>query len=98
MLVASDAVGLGLNLNIRRLIFHSTSKFDGKVDRSLEPAEIKQVGARPVAAGVKARFGGLDFTSSESFSDRDRLRAARAGSEAVSRRGSCQRAAEGTWL
>ena len=27
--MASDAVGMGLNLNIRRIIFHSLSKFDG---------------------------------------------------------------------
>jgi hypothetical protein len=29
VMVASDAVGMGLNLNIRRVIFHATSKPDG---------------------------------------------------------------------
>ena len=29
MLAASDAVGMGLNLNIRRVIFYSLSKYDG---------------------------------------------------------------------
>ena len=29
ILVASDAVGMGLNLNIRRIIFHSIMKFEG---------------------------------------------------------------------
>ncbi len=29
ILVASDAVGMGLNLNIRRIIFHSIVKFEG---------------------------------------------------------------------
>lgn len=29
VLVASDAVGMGLNLNIRRIIFHSLRKFEG---------------------------------------------------------------------
>ncbi len=29
VLVASDAVGMGLNLNIRRIIFHSLNKFEG---------------------------------------------------------------------
>lgn len=29
VLVASDAVGMGLNLNIRRVIFHSLRKSDG---------------------------------------------------------------------
>lgn len=29
VLVASDAVGMGLNLNIRRIIFHTLQKYDG---------------------------------------------------------------------
>lgn len=29
MLVASDAIGMGLNLNIRRVVFSSMYKFDG---------------------------------------------------------------------
>ena len=31
VLVASDAIGLGLNLSIRRVIFTALSKFDGQV-------------------------------------------------------------------
>jgi ATP-dependent RNA helicase SUPV3L1/SUV3 len=46
VLVASDAVGLGLNLNIARVILTTTEKFDGAVDRRLDPSEIKQVGDR----------------------------------------------------
>ena len=30
VLVASDAVGMGLNLNIRRIIFHTLEKYDGE--------------------------------------------------------------------
>ena len=30
VLVASDAVGMGLNLNIRRIIFHTLEKYDGR--------------------------------------------------------------------
>lgn len=30
VLVASDAVGMGLNLNIRRIIFHTLQKYDGE--------------------------------------------------------------------
>lgn len=33
VLVASDAIGMGLNLNIRRVIFSSLTKFDGTEDR-----------------------------------------------------------------
>lgn len=29
VMVASDAVGMGLNLNIRRIIFHSVNKREG---------------------------------------------------------------------
>ena len=31
VLVASDAVGMGLNLNIRRIIFHTLEKYDGEL-------------------------------------------------------------------
>lgn len=34
ILVASDAVGMGLNLNIRRIIFHSVTKYDGAMHLS----------------------------------------------------------------
>jgi superfamily II DNA/RNA helicase len=46
VLVASDAVGLGLNLNIKRVLFTAMQKFDGTETRPLTVAEIKQVGGR----------------------------------------------------
>ena len=46
VLVATDAIGMGLNLNIRRVIFSATEKFDGKEVRTLTPHEIKQIGGR----------------------------------------------------
>jgi acylphosphatase len=49
---ATDAVGMGLNLAIRRIIFSETSKFDGVRRRPLSVSEIKQIGGR---AG---RYGG----------------------------------------
>jgi ATP-dependent RNA helicase SUPV3L1/SUV3 len=45
-LVASDAVGMGLNLSIRRIIFDSTSKFDGMSWGTLPISEIKQIAGR----------------------------------------------------
>lgn len=36
ILVASDAVGMGLNLNIRRIIFHSVTKYDGGIPYRLQ--------------------------------------------------------------
>lgn len=46
VLVASDAVGMGLNLSIGRVIFTSLEKFDGERQRSLTSAEAKQVAGR----------------------------------------------------
>lgn len=45
-LVASDAIGMGLNLEIKRVIFESVTKWDGAVFRNLSIPEIKQIGGR----------------------------------------------------
>lgn len=53
VLVATDAIGMGLNIGpLRRVMFSSLSKWDGQKERSLLWQEIKQIGGR---AG---RFGG----------------------------------------
>lgn len=49
--VSTDAIGMGLNLPIRRIIFMETEKFDGVERRELKPEEIKQI------AGRAGRFG-----------------------------------------
>jgi ATP-dependent RNA helicase SUPV3L1/SUV3 len=41
-----EIVGYGLNLNIRRIIFHKISKFDGIELRNLNSSEIKQISGR----------------------------------------------------
>jgi ATP-dependent RNA helicase SUPV3L1/SUV3 len=53
VLIASDAIGMGLNLNIGRLIFSTLSKYDGKDMRPLTTSEIKQI------AGRAGRFGSV---------------------------------------
>ncbi|KAI9745708.1 MAG: RNA helicase [Claussenomyces sp. TS43310] len=45
-LVASDAVGMGLNLSIKRVIFEATSKHDGTSFRTIRTSELKQIGGR----------------------------------------------------
>lgn len=46
-LVASDAIGMGLNLSIKRIVFESATKNDGGNNvRSLTTAEIKQIAGR----------------------------------------------------
>lgn len=44
--VASDAIGMGLNLEIRRVIFESVHKYDGFQHRMLTVPEFKQIGGR----------------------------------------------------
>ena len=46
VLVATDAIGMGLNLPIRRVVFSALVKWDGKQERSLTPAEVRQIGGR----------------------------------------------------
>lgn len=45
-LVASDAIGMGLNLAVRRIIFSSVYKFDMGTDRVLTVPQIKQIAGR----------------------------------------------------
>ena len=40
VLIATDAIGMGLNLSIKRIVFKSVSKFDGREMRKLLPAVI----------------------------------------------------------
>lgn len=46
VLVATDAIGLGLNLPIRRVLFGALAKFDGREDRWLDDEEIRQIAGR----------------------------------------------------
>jgi ATP-dependent RNA helicase SUPV3L1/SUV3 len=45
-LVATDAIGMGLNLNLDHVAFAKLSKFDGHAMRRLSPAEIAQIAGR----------------------------------------------------
>lgn len=46
VVVATDAIGMGMNLPIQRIVFLETDKFDGMRHRDLTPAEIKQIAGR----------------------------------------------------
>ena len=52
--VSTDAIGMGLNLPIRRILFMDTEKFDGVERRALKPEEIQQI------AGRAGRYGMYD--------------------------------------
>jgi len=45
-LVATDAIGMGLNLDINHVAFAGTRKFDGQHHRQLTPAELAQISGR----------------------------------------------------
>lgn len=51
VVVSTDAIGMGLNLPVRRIVFMEVEKYDGKSQRLLEITEIKQI------AGRAGRFG-----------------------------------------
>ncbi|KAM7462828.1 hypothetical protein LguiA_030949 [Lonicera macranthoides] len=57
VLVASDAIGMGLNLNISRIIFSTLQKFDGVEMRELSVPEIKQIAGRAGRYGSKFPVG-----------------------------------------
>lgn len=46
VLVASDAVGMGLNLNIRRVVFNSLSKYNGDKIVPVPASQVKQIAGR----------------------------------------------------
>ncbi|KAL5722745.1 RNA helicase [Ranunculus cassubicifolius] len=46
VLVASDAVGMGLNLNIRRVVFYTLSKYNGDKIVPVPATQVKQIAGR----------------------------------------------------
>ena len=56
-LVATDAIGMGLNLDIDHVAFSATSKFDGRRMRSLFPHELGQIAGRAGRHTQDGTFG-----------------------------------------
>jgi ATP-dependent RNA helicase SUPV3L1/SUV3 len=54
ILIATDAIGMGLNLPIKRILFSTIEKFDGNSFRELTVSELKQI------SGRAGRFGKYD--------------------------------------
>lgn len=52
IVVCTDAIGMGVNLPIRRVIFTEVEKFDGLVKRRLNMGEIKQIAGRAGRKGL----------------------------------------------
>ena len=56
-LVATDAIGMGLNLDVDHVAFASDRKFDGYQFRRLNPAELAQIAGRAGRASRDGTFG-----------------------------------------
>ncbi|MEC1721793.1 helicase-related protein [Schinkia azotoformans] len=52
VIVATDAIGMGLNLPIRRIVFLENEKFDGTRRRRLTSQEVKQIAGRAGRKGI----------------------------------------------
>ena len=69
VLVATDAIAMGLNLPIKTLLFAKDNKFDGLRRRELLPSEISQIAGRAGRYGMEDRgfVGALDKKSLETI-------------------------------
>jgi ATP-dependent RNA helicase SUPV3L1/SUV3 len=52
ILIATDAIGMGLNLPIQRIIFCNIHKFDGVASRLLNATEVRQIAGRAGRYGI----------------------------------------------
>lgn len=68
VVVATDAIGMGVSLPIRRIIFCEDTKFDGQKRRPLEFGEIRQI------AGRAGRFGMYDLGLVMTLTDGDLIK------------------------
>ena len=71
-LVATDAIGMGLNLDVNHVAFSSISKFDGRSMRFLAPNELAQIAGR---AGRGMRDGSFGETGEVSSLTEDVVKA-----------------------
>mgnify|MGYP001162797659 CR=1 FL=1 len=67
-IVATDAIGMGLNLNINQVYFSGLEKFDGKYVRPLNDMEVAQIAGR---AGRYTKAGYFGSTLGAKFSNEE---------------------------
>lgn len=78
ILITTDAIGMGVNLPIKRIIFMDIRKFDGREVRYLSSQEVKQIAGRAGRKGIydKGYVGYLGNTRNfieENIDNRDRI-------------------------
>jgi ATP-dependent RNA helicase SUPV3L1/SUV3 len=67
-LVATDAIGMGLNMDIAHVAFASLSKFDGRRHRRLTLSEMAQIAGRAGRYQKDGSFGTVQLGTSEAAS------------------------------
>lgn len=55
IVVATDAIGMGMNLPVKRIVFLETQKFDGICRRELNASEVKQIAGRAGRRGYEEK-------------------------------------------
>jgi len=65
-IVATDAIGMGLNLDLNHVAFGAVTKFDGKRKRRLTPSEMAQIAGRAGRHQRDGSFGTLTGGGSRS--------------------------------
>ncbi len=72
VLVATDAIAMGLNLPIKTLLFSKDNKFDGLRRRELLPTEVAQISGRAGRYGLEelGYIGALDAKALETISSK----------------------------
>jgi ATP-dependent RNA helicase SUPV3L1/SUV3 len=71
-LVATDAIGMGLNMDVAHVAFAGLEKFDGRRDRRLTNAEMAQIAGRAGRHQKDGSFGTLGLTEdSGGFSEEE---------------------------
>lgn len=69
VVISTDAIGMGLNLPIKRIIFIETYKFDGVQKRILQPCEIKQIAGRAGRMGLYEQGYVMAMSDKEYFKE-----------------------------
>ena len=67
VVVSTDAIAMGMNLPIRRVVFLESEKYDGDIVRTLTDSEIKQI------AGRAGRFGKYEIGYVNAFGFRQEV-------------------------
>lgn len=72
-LVATDAIGMGLNMDVAHVAFASLSKFDGQRQRRLTLAEMAQIAGRAGRHQRDGTFGALHEEGPDAFTPEEVL-------------------------